>query len=270
VFALFLSASEAAPLVVTPSGHVLVEVAVGDAAPRPFVLDTGASVTTLAPALWDGPLGRAIPIAGAGGATDARLVKEVHLSLGDERLTLPYAVVMDPSDLRELHPDLGGVLGMDVLRQLVVSLDWKGAAIDWSAERPSAPATTLRRARGGLLLVELDLPGGVVPGVLDLGAEATVLNPLARAQAGARRQGDAQAATGVDGELELEPVEVDFCGVVSGGRREPCSVTSAALSVFEVLRLSDVPAAVVGVDLLGGGALVLDARRRELWLDRGE
>jgi hypothetical protein len=27
---------------------------------------------------------------------------------------------------------------------------------------------------------------------------------------------------------------------------------------------------VVGVDLLGGGALVLDARRRELWLDRGE
>ena len=255
----------AAPLRLADSGHLLVEARIGDAPAGWFVLDSGASVTLLDPALAKGlRASRTVDVGGAGGEVSATLLRDVPVSIEGVASVLSYAVSMPIDDIKAMDAEVLGVLGMDVLRDHRVSIDRAAGTIDWDAPEPTSEPLRLKRTRGRLLVLPLTLPDGDVVGVFDLGADQTVLNGPARASA----SGETRSSTlvGVDGaNHDTETTELAWCAL-GPLRTAPCEVTLEDLSIFEQLGLHRKPAAIVGLNVLGTGAIVLDARKRKLWL----
>lgn len=258
-------AALAAPLRVAPSGHLLVQASIGDGAPGWFVLDSGASVTLLDPPLAEGlRVMRTVDVGGAGGEVPATLHREVPVTVDGTLQLLPYAVSMGIEEIKAMDPDVVGVLGMDVLRNHRVSIDRAAGTIDWDVPEPPERPLRLKRTRGRLLWLPLTLPDAEVRGVFDLGADQTVLNGPARASATGETA--LSQLVGVDGaNHDTETTELAWCALGTV-RTTPCEVTLEELSIFEQLGLHRKPAAIVGLNVLGTGPIVFDARQRKLWL----
>lgn len=106
-------------------GRVTVGLRLGDAGPFRFLLDTGASLSSVAPRVAR-RLG--LPAAGRIRATSAgndgtlALVHAPAFELGPRRLRVPWLVVL-PDDRRHPLAGFDGILGQDVLRQLDYLVD---------------------------------------------------------------------------------------------------------------------------------------------------
>ena len=138
--------ANAAPTVVPSQFHdglVFVSLVVGAGPPGVFLLDTGAAVTVLDIRFADAAhvkLGDPIHIVGGGGAAQARQAENVALTLAGEPPLFADPVVADlgaPSQAMGRHLD--GILGDDVLRRFVLTLDYRDQAVRLSQAEP-APA----------------------------------------------------------------------------------------------------------------------------------
>jgi len=273
----FALAAIEVPFTRLETGHVVVPITF-DGVTVPFVLDTGASATVVLPATWeaaghDSEHGMVVGGKGAGGAVQGvRLVQLPTVAIGGSEVKVGYAVVMDVAAAgpeEGAAPQFGGILGLDVLRDFVVQLDFGTSTMTLYGPGETAPVakawTSTRRLRGGLMGVDLDVAGTRVAAVVDLGATGTILNTAAAALPGVTKVADCGSkAFGADhNELTLDCVNVTGLAVTSRDFG-PTPLSVADLPIFETMRMATKrgkpsPAAIFGVDLLGQDVLILDA-----------
>ena len=155
LFALALAApTHAADIPATFSGGLIfVRAAIGGGPPGAFLLDTGAGTSILDArfaAAAGVRLGDPIALVGGGGATGARRAENVTLTLAGGAV----AAVTDPTvaDLtqidRGMRIHLDGILGDDVLRRFVVTLDYRAGAVRLDPPDSAAPPPEAVRLGG--------------------------------------------------------------------------------------------------------------------------
>jgi len=130
-------------------GLIFVTAAIGAGPPGTFLLDTGAATTVLDARFAEAAkvkLGDATHIVGGGGAAQARQAENVALTLAGEPPLLTDPVVADlGGPARMMGVRLDGILGDDVLRRFVVTLDYRDRAVRLSdAETAPADAVAMR------------------------------------------------------------------------------------------------------------------------------
>ena len=135
------------------NGLIFVRASIGHGPAGTFLLDTGAVVSIL-----DGPfagaagvkLGDPIDLVGGGGAAAARRAENVRLMLGGGAITGE----VDPTvaDLRRIDQGMGvhldGILGDDLLRQFVVTLDYRMGVVRLDAPGSATPPADAVRMDG--------------------------------------------------------------------------------------------------------------------------
>ena len=116
---------------------VIVDAIVNDSGPYRFAVDTGAMGTVIAPRLADAlgtGRGEEIQAMGVGGTMDAYFTAEpVRFGIGNTCRAQVSPVVVDVFDA--LAPDAGmtlsGIIGQDILRQYVVTIDYPNNIISF-------------------------------------------------------------------------------------------------------------------------------------------
>ncbi len=269
------------PLRQVASGQIVVPVAIGDHRELWFVLDTGASGSTITPAtrallaLTPDPGGDAIDQAvGASGVREASRRYTIDLlrigSRTYHELPVWEATLVGAQTEK---PPIAGILGQDFLALHDLEIDFPGHAIRLHpiGKAPARGAHAIRfdAPPGGLLRVQVRLDGGVaIPAVIDLGASASIINRAAATSAGfdASKAPMAGAVAGADG--VLIPV------AAHGFRRLDLGDTGfdspkllvADLPVFGELGLAGGPAMILGLDLLGARDVIVDYKDHQLRL----
>jgi predicted aspartyl protease len=255
-------------------GRVWVPVHIDGKGPFRLVLDTGAqrsAVISKVASRLEIPLDRSPPVRlhGATGTSIAPTIKVDMLSVGDvwmrsERLPI----------VADAFGGADGLLGTDGLQDRRIYIDFRADYVDISRSR------NRRAARGfialpfidfsneSLLMVNARVGSVDVLAVIDTGAQATVGNEALR---DALRR---QVARNTRGEEQIHGATGDVQTGI-GARVSPirlgdlqirdAHVTFGELHIFNLWELTDRPALLVGMDILGlVDTLVIDYRRREL------
>ena len=274
LLAFLVVALAAEPVVVPfeelPSGHLVVPCTIDGHGPYRFVVDTGANSFVIDPDVAE-ELGIDV-------ATLPR--KKVHAADGDA-LAIPVVVLRDvrlgarvlrraPSVVTEVEPLVGesgvvGILGHDMFTGDRLEVDFPRHELRVLDSSDDPHSLALVRLRGGLSGVQL--ANGLTV-IVDLGAGTSVLNSAgARLLGAASAEPIAGAAAGLTGAIEtrswVQLPPLDLGDPTPGG-----SVPVVDLGLFEVLRLHDVPALLLGVDQMQGRVLAIDYGARTVSLRR--
>jgi predicted aspartyl protease len=243
---------------------------VDEAGPFAFVVDTGANQSVISRELADQlglPLGSTEPLNGVAGVTDAPTTV-ADLRVGARRQAKVVLSVL-PAQAIGGH----GMLGLDRLDGLQLTLNFRGQRLDIQPPRrlirdPDDIAVKARRRNGQLTLVDADLAGIPLVAFLDSGAENTIGNMALRSLALSRNpatlwsQTPIVSATGQTIAAEI----ADLPALRVGGLRLPnWPVAFADLHTFQMWRLTERPAILLGVDVLSRfESVCLDFSRNEV------
>jgi predicted aspartyl protease len=109
---------------------ILVPVMIGESGPHNFVVDTGATVTCVAEALaGELELKERRGISGIGATISSsgslRLVEVPSMTIGTTRVRNVTACVIDLSQLRQVGLEADGLLGLNVLKNYLVTFDFE-------------------------------------------------------------------------------------------------------------------------------------------------
>ena len=248
------------PIEEIPSGHLVVPCTIDGHGPYRFVVDTGANAFVIDPDVakdLDIDLAK-VPRRKAHAADGAPIsVPVVVLSdvrLGTRVLRRTSTVVTDVDALVG-ETDVRGILSQEMFAGDRLEVDFPRHELRVLDKRDDANALPLLRLRGGLSGVRLS--NGLIV-VLDLGADISVLNSAGAALLRAAPAGPmAGAAAGLTGAIEtrawvqLPPIDL--------GDPTPGGVAPVVdLGLFDVLRLQDEPALLLGVDQMQGRILAID------------
>lgn len=264
-------ADSAGTFVAGNRGHILVPVSVNGMDARPFAVDTGATVTVLDSVEFavvrDGGAPAAAPAPhaqGAHGASSAQVTTVDSIALWQVEKRDQQVALMTLSELTPGKvPDFAGVLGLPLLKQYRVDLDYpqrRLALYELDGELPACeicvpdrevPVTPLI---GGLPSVPVTINGVQMTALLDTGASRTILNEAAISALGLEKAGTGEAI----GKASIQ--------VGSLPAREH-DISRIDLPIFRMLRLDEQPAMILGIDYLGAGRMVMDLADGILWLD---
>ncbi len=256
-------------------GRIWAPVLVNGKGPFRLVLDTGASHSALTPRLA-ATLGIAVDpnhtvmLRGATGSASVPLVPVETLEVGD--------LLMEPQRLAVIPDALGGaegVLGMDGLAGKRIHIDFRRDSITIMRSKNERAASgyetiPVKFLRGRLLVVDAHLGGVPVKAVIDTGGQATLGNEALRtALAERRRRRDQEAipdeVTGSTLEVQTgNRVETPLLALGEIMVRNP-AMTFADFAIFEHWKMTEKPAMLIGMDVLGLlDTLIIDYRRKEL------
>ncbi len=166
-----------------------------------------------------------------------------------------------------------GVLGADGLSDKRVHIDFKNDLITILRSSGSVRATGMTRVpvklrHGHLLMFDVKLAGVRTRAMLDTGAQATIGNKSLQAALTRRRsKGVKNTIIGVTldeqyGETLFAP-SVEIGGLTISGMR----VTFGDMYIFDAWKMTDEPALLIGMDIIGLlDTLIIDYKRRELHL----
>lgn len=268
----------AAPTTVDKIGRIMAPVMVNGQGPFRFILDTGASRSVLSPSLVE-RLGlqvspeSTLTIQGATGAEEVPAVRIDQLHAGDIRLENLQLPVVGST----VFANADGILGVEGFDQMRITIDFTSNQISIVRAR-----RTLRvvgnwyrvpvQLRFGRLMIAKARIGRVqVQAVLDTGAERTLGNLALQKALGldvmaerARGESLVIGATSAQETAQTLPSPLIRFGqmVITD-----VDVTFADLHVFRIWGLEQVPALVLGMDVLGTpNALALDYRHGEVLL----
>ena len=253
-------------------GRVWAPVYINGRGPFRLVLDTGANRTAVIPALANrlGMPVEATPVKLLG-ATGSSMVPIIHVSsievgdlwLGERKV----AIVPDVFGGAE------GVLGADGLSDKRVHIDFRNDQISIlrSTGRPTKHRGTARVPvkvqHGHLLMFDMTVAGIRTRAMLDTGAQTTIGNRSLRTALSRKREGVANEIIGVTldvqkGETFYAPA-VDIGGLTVRGM----SVTFGDIYIFEAWKMTEEPAILIGMDIIGLlDTLIIDYKRKELLL----
>lgn len=253
-------------------GRVWAPVYLNGQGPFRLVLDTGATGTAVIESVATRiGLRLETTVVRLVGATGSSIVPTIQVNsievgdlwLGNRRL----AIVPDVFGGAE------GVLGADGLSDKRISIDFKNDQI--SIRRSTSgflgvgyTRVPVKIRNGHLLMFEVKLAGVRTKAMLDTGAQTTIGNSrLREALIRKARKGEIDTIIGVtlveqQGEtFQAPPVNIE--GVTIRGMR----VTFGDIHIFDAWKLTEEPALLVGMDIIGLlEQLVIDYKRRELHL----
>jgi predicted aspartyl protease len=253
-------------------GRVWAPVYINGQGPFRLVLDTGANRTAVVPALANrlGTPMEATPVKllGVTGSSMVPIISVKSIEVGDLLLgDRKVAVVPDVFGGAE------GVLGADGLSDKRIHIDFRNDEITIlrSSGRPLHGLGTTRVPvkvqHGHLLMFDIKIAGVRTKAMLDTGAQTTVGNSSLRTALSKKRAGIANEIIGVTldvqkGETFFTPA-VDIGGLTIRGMR----VTFGDMYIFDVWKMTEEPAILIGMDIIGLlDTLIIDYKRKELHL----
>jgi predicted aspartyl protease len=253
-------------------GRVWAPVYLNGQGPFRLVLDTGATGTAVIESVATRiGLPLETTVVRLVGATGSSIVPTIQVNsievgdlwLGDRRL----AIVPDVFGGAE------GVLGADGLSDKRITIDFKNDQISIRRSNAAFFGTGYTRVpvkirNGHLLMFEVKLAGVRTKAMLDTGAQTTIGNSrLREALIRKARKGSIDTIIGVtlveqQGEtFQAPPVNIE--GLTIRGMR----VTFGDLHIFNAWKLTEEPALLVGMDIIGLlDQLIIDYKRKELHL----
>jgi len=156
----------------------------------------------------------------------------------------------------ELGGASDGLLGMDVLKQVISEIDLANHRLsiypptDRSWLRSDLVAVPYRALVGGQIAIAIAIDGHAATGILDLGANQSFANPLAFPAVGADRHS-------CDVALDVGAVSLVAPDMLV-----------ADLPIFRELALANQPTVILGADLLAGRRLVIDPIDHRVYFSR--
>ncbi len=266
----------AAPTRADRSGRIHASVEINGKGPYRFILDTGANSSALAPHVAEelglqGSGDTQVEVHGVTGSAILPAVRVQSLKAGN--------VQLPPTNLPVLPgPVFGGadgILGIAGLQKTRIE-------VDFAKDRVSiAPASGRRESRGflvvpailkkgGLLLVKGKVGKVPVDVIVDTGAERTLGNPpLRTALIESARYDDELDVSVLGATTDVSPGTYFRAPKITIGAADlvDLPVTFGDLHVFKIWGLTDTPALVIGMDLLGMlEEFIVDYRRHEFLL----
>lgn len=267
----------ASPTRIDHIGRVVAPVMVNGRGPFRFIVDTGATHSTISPALAarlglqpsadasievNGVTGTArVP-----GVTIAKL-QAGDLSIEDTRFPVVWAPLMAGAD---------GILGAAGLQTQRLLVDFQhNRVIIYRASRRNTPAGFVRiparRLGGGLVTVEAIVGGVHVRAVIDTGSERSLGNmALLEALNARRRHGEQTRVARVYGattEVVSGDAQVAPTIVIDALRIADVTLVYGDFHIFKVWDMQAKPALIIGMDILGTvDALTIDFHHADVFL----
>lgn len=262
------------PLHVNSEQNLIVDVHIGDRGPFPFMIDTASSATfiglSLVAELELTPLRRErIVVRSVGGDRHRKLYELGEIRVGDVTYSLPAAPAI-PDRWRDGNL-VFGMLGADFLsRHLsVFDLDKQSLVLHPRASMLAGTGpwhwAEADFARLGVPLIDGRIAGQALQIVLDTGARVSVVNrafleALGIAESNPRLD-RVHSLSGSDRAeqkgWQLPPTKIGVAGMPVTAR----GLVFADLPIFRLARLDEVPAMIMGMDLLEGRRFALDYLR---------
>jgi hypothetical protein len=266
----------AAPTRLDRIGRVMTNVMINGKGPFRFVIDTGASRSTLAPHLaralkLDQTTGRNIILNGVTGAAEVQTVVVDTLEIGalkftDQHLPVIFTSIMGNAD---------GILGVAGFHDQRIDVDFKRdrvTVLESTGRRPHYSMVTARAHRNDTGLMILDVRVGrriKAKAVIDTGAERTLgnlaLQNLMNKGRKSKREPVSAIVHGATPDIADGDVQEIKEATIGDMTLNNLEVIFADFHVFKLWGLDKEPALLVGMDMLGVlERLVIDYRRNEV------
>ncbi|GAA0669780.1 putative aspartyl protease [Sphingomonas insulae] len=238
--------------------RMAVDVAIDDRGPYRFVVDSGADRTVIGERLAAAlrlPAGQPVTLHGMAGSSRRETALIARLAVGG-------SVVQDVAAplLPERYLGARGLLGIDALRGQRLMLDFERQAITIEDTRRPVRASadeivvTARQRGGQLILTQARAAGVRIRAVVDTGSQLTIGNLALRDALFRRRKPPPMTPAtlvSVTGETMVVPLaivpELRIGGIVMSN----VPVAFADLPPFVLFGLHDMPAMMLGTDLMG-------------------
>ena len=268
----------AAPTRLDRIGRVMTHVKINGKGPFRFVIDTGASRSTLAPHLarslgLQQAVGRNVILNGVTGAAEVPTVAVDSLEIGalrfeNQNLPVIFTSIMGNAD---------GILGVAGFNDQRIDVDFKRdrvQVLESSGRRPHFSMVTARAHRHATGLMILDVRVGrriKCKAVIDTGAERTLGNLALQREMNKKRRvkrdviaAVVHGATPDIADGDVQEIKEATLGDLTLSNLE---VIFADFHVFKLWGLHEQPALLIGMDLIGVlDRLVIDYRRNEVSL----
>src|SRR6186713_642520 len=265
----------AAPTRLDRIGRVMTHVKVNGKGPLRFVIDTGASRSTLAPHLaralnLKASVGRNVMLNGVTGAAEVPTVAVESIEIGAlrfEKQDLPviFTSIMGNAD---------GILGVAGFQDQRIDVDFKRdrvSVLTSNGRRPHYSMVTARALRNdnGLMILDIRVGRRVkAKAVIDTGAERSLGNlALQNAMNRGRKKRDPVSAVvhGATPDIADGDVQEIREATIGDMTLTNLEVIFADFHVFKLWGLDQEPAMLIGMDMLGVlERLVIDYRRNEV------
>ena len=266
----------AAPTRLDRIGRVMTAVMVNGKGPFRFVIDTGASRSTLAPHLaralnLNASVGRNVMLNGVTGAAEVPTVAVDSLEIGElkflkQDLPVIFTSIMGNAD---------GILGVAGFKDERIDVDFKRdrvSVLTSNGRRPHYSMVTARAQRNdnGLMIVDVRVGRRVkAKAVIDTGAERTLGNLALQNELNKKmrkkREVVAAVVHGATADITDGDVQTVKEATIGDMTLTNLEVIFADFHVFKLWGLDQEPALLVGMDMLGVlERLVIDYRRNEV------
>jgi len=266
----------AAPTRLDRIGRVMTHVMVNGKGPFRFVIDTGASRSTLAPHLAKAlnlvpSVGRNVMLNGVTGAAEVFTVAVDSIEIGalrfeNQNLPVIFTSIMGNAD---------GILGVAGFQDQRIDVDFKRdrvSVLTSNGKRPHYSMVTARAERNdnGLMIVDIRVGRRIkAKAVIDTGAERTLGNLALQREMNKNRRKKREVVSAVvhgatpdiaDG--DVQEIKEATMGDMTLTNME---VIFADFHVFKLWGLHEQPAMLIGMDMIGVlDRLVIDYRRNEV------
>jgi predicted aspartyl protease len=256
-------------------GRIWAPVSINGEGPFRLVLDTGASHSALTARVAarlnipTDPKHTAL-LRGATGSVRVPMVPVQSLEVGD--------LLIEPRRLPIVPDALGGaegILGTDGLNDKRIHIDFRNDSITIRRSRnevalPGFTTIQVKFMRGRLLVADAWLGGVRTKAIIDTGGQATLGNEALRLALAERRRKQQQAAmpdevTGATLDIQTGNRIATPSITIGEIRVFNPAMTFADFAIFEHWKLTEEPAMLIGMDVLGLlDTLIIDYRRKEL------
>jgi predicted aspartyl protease len=258
-------------------GRVWVPVYINDKGPFRLVLDSGATRSAITERVANAlaiPEDRtkSVMLRGVTGSALAKAVEVDSISVGD--------LLVGPSTVPIVVDAFGGaegLLGTDGMRDKRIFIDFRNDFINISKSRNRRAAlgfdtVPFLKDDLNLLVVQASVGGLPVRAIIDTGAQASVGNLALRAALKRqvdRNQRGQDIVTGATGAQQtgigarISPITIGDLAI------RDAHITFGDMHIFDLWKMNDQPALLIGMDILGLlDTLVIDYRRMELHIKR--
>jgi predicted aspartyl protease len=262
------------------AGRIVAPVMINGKGPFRFIIDTGASSSTISPQLAATlgltPTGQSTMM--VNGITGTQAVPSVsigRLEAGDlimQEMQLP--VVWAP-----LMAGADGILGIAGFRQESIFVDFRRNRVVISRSLRASDRVGFDKVRAkvledGLMAVQGRVGGVAVTAIIDTGSERSLGNAALQSALAAKRDNGNGAMTAVYGATpDIASGEVRLVPTINLGPVNLSNVTVVFgdFHIFQVWGLLDHPAVIIGMDVLGTvDSLGIDYRRSEIYFETVE
>jgi hypothetical protein len=258
-------------------GRVVVPVIVNGKGPFRFIVDTGATHSTITPELARAlglKAGEAstVVVNGITGTTQVSAVMLDRLQTGD----LIIDGLLVPVVSTSIMAGADGIFGAAGLTEKSLSVDFQRNRVEISggvqaAVRAEALKIHATRVTHGLMVLPVQVGSVHALAVIDTGSERTLGNLALRDALNARRRpGTVAQVTSVYGATaQVEPGEIWRAPtiLIDSLRINDVEVVYGNFHIFQVWDMQDEPAMVIGMDVLGTvGSLGIDFKNQLVYL----